>query len=129
VISDERLWQPKAENGKPCKRLGGQIEWKTSGPFDVTHAVIRDDGSITVDCDCGELGKPYVYTIQLNNSHKIPDMYKGSFTARGGSEGRVDCLKFESQTGVALLGEWTENGKIERWAATLCPEHPELLEE
>ena len=77
----------------------------------MTHAVIRDDGSIAVDCDWGEPGEPYRYTLHLQKSHKAPNTYTGSFTAPGGVEGKVGCLKFEAESGVALLGEWTEDGK------------------
>ena len=79
--------------------------------------VLRDDGSISIDCTCGN----DFYIVRLapepNTSQLQGEFQKGK-TARG-KRGQVTAIRYENQDAVLLKGDSVEDGLNYLWLAEI----------
>lgn len=92
----------------------------------IPKAVFRSDRELAFDCDCGEPGDPFLYTVTLERTDE--NLFEGRFTGGKGEErtaGTVLCRLYSNSSGFVLIGIWKEEGVKDEWFAELLPKRDE----
>ena len=98
------------------------IDGEFAGECLIRNAISRGSGEIVFEFDYGLPGRPDIYLVALVAVGS--DQLEGQFSAGSGGNavsGRVSCRQYRAARGLALAGEWYEDGNCYPWFAEVFP--------